>query len=371
MTHRIALLFEYPTLNGGERSMLQALDLVDRRAFEIIALAPPHGRLAEALRDSSVKHVNFELRDDHGERFSRDAARETLVETIRDLAPDLLHANSLSMGRLTGAAADALRIPCVAHLRDIIRLSRAAIDDLNRNDLLVAVSHATREFHIAQKVSDARTRVLFNGVDSERFQPRARTHSLCRELKVPCTSFVVLTIGQLGLRKGQDVLAASAATIAKAVPNVQFVIVGERNSSKQESILYEANVKTAFSDAGLDQRLHLLGYREDVPRLMNEADLLVHPAKQEPLGRVLLEAAASGLPIVATGVGGTREIVADSESARLIAPNAPNALASAVIELASDRQLRERFSAAARQRVCQSFTPRAAADGLMGIWRGA
>ena len=256
MSRRIALLFEYPTLNGGERSMLQTLELLDSREFEIIALAPSVGRLAEALRTRSIQHVPFDLRDADDVRLPREQACEQLVESIRNQAPDLLHANSLSMGRITGAAAEKLAIPCVAHLRDIIGLSRTAIDDLNRNRTLIAVSHATREFHIAQGLSAARTRVMHNGVDADRFQPRPKTLSLCHELKVPETSFIVITIGQIGLRKGQDVLAAAALAIAEGLSQVQFVIVGERNSSKDETIAYEANMESEFARACLGDRLH-------------------------------------------------------------------------------------------------------------------
>ena len=275
------------------------------------------------------------------------------------------------MGRLTGAVAQQLAIPSVAHLRDIIGLSRTAIRDLNQNRALIAVSQATRDFHVGQGLSAARTEVILNGVDSDRFRPRPRTHTLCRELKVPETSFIVLTIGQIGLRKGQDVLADAARAIAEALPQVQFVIVGERNSSKDETIAYEANLETEFARAGLGDRLHPLGYRDDVDHLMNEADLLVHPAKQEPLGRVLLEAAASGLPIVATDVGGTAEIVSDGLSARLVPPGECGPLAEAVIELAADKRLRERLASAARQRMTSDFTPRAVADKMADVWRRA
>lgn len=371
MPRRIAVLFEYPTLNGGEYSMLQSLGLVDSRKFEVIALAPPAGRLADTLRSGSIRHVPFSMHDAQGFRVPRDVACQTLVESVRGLSPQLLHANSLSMGRLTGAAAPRLAIPCVAHLRDIIGLSRAAIDDLNQNRALIAVSRATRAFHVAQGLSAQRTQVVLNGVDPVRFRPRPKTGALCRELKIPVTSFIVLTVGQIGLRKGLEVLAGAAAAIAAQVPHVQFVIVGERHSAKDETIAYAANLTTEFARAGLDNRLHMLGYRNDVHRLMNEADLLAHPAKQEPLGRVILEAAASGLPIVATDVGGTTEIVSDGVSARLVAPRQHTALAGAVIELAGDKSLRDRLAAAARERVTNDFTPGAAADNLMKVWREA
>ena len=141
---------------------------------------------------------------------------------------------------------------------------------------------------------------MYNGVDVERFRPRAATGKLKTQLALPENCFLSATIGQIGLRKGQDVLAEAAALAAARMPHAHFLLVGQRHSSKAESIDFERNVTRTFYQAGLRDRLHLLGYRDDIDRLMNEIDLLVHPAHQEPLGRVLLEAAASEVPIVAT-----------------------------------------------------------------------
>ena len=126
---------------------------------------------------------------------------------------------------------------------------------------------------------------------------------------------------------------------------------------------------TRFKRVGLGDRLHCVGYRDDVERLLNEADLLVHPAKQEPLGRVLLEAGAAGLPIVATAVGGTEEIVSDGVSARLVTPGDAERLAEAIVELAGDEVKRRRFAAAARKRIVRKFDAETAAAGLCEVWR--
>ena len=206
-------------------------------------------------------------------------------------------------------------------------------------------------------------------MDCQRFKPRPATGSLRRELKLPQNSFVTLTIGQIGLRKAQDVLAEAAPDIAACVPDVHFVIVGQRNSTKAESIEFERNLLARFQSAGLADRFHQIGYRDDVDRLLNEADLLVHPAKQEPLGRVLLEAAAAGLAIVATDVGGTAEILTDRVSARLIPPANAAALAQAVIELAGDPSMRKRYAEMAHQRIVMDFNAQKTGARLSDMWR--
>ena len=193
------------------------------------------------------------------------------------------------------------------------------------------------------------------------------------ELGLPPSAFLVLTVGQIGLRKGQDVLADAAILLADIPPNdhsnIHFVVVGERNSNKQESIDFERNLAQRFAAAGMSDRLHLLGYRDDVPRLMNEADLLLHPAHQEPLGRVLLEAAASGLPIIATNVGGTPEILTDGVSARLVPPGDPQAMAVAIAELTSSPERSRELAVAARQRIVEQFTIDHATRELAAVWR--
>ena len=361
--------------------MLQAIDCIsatvhaksdtDNQAglSEFTAISPRQGQLADALAARSINHVPFDFHDNSGKRLSREVICDQLVQTIKHIGPDLVHANSLAMGRLTGAIAHQLTVPCCTHLRDIMKLSRAAISDINKNKMIIAVSQATQNFHVAQGLDAARTRVIHNAVDCNRFAPRAKTGSLAKELNLPPDSFIILTIGQIGLRKGQDVLAGAAPAIASNVPNAHFVIVGKRNSSKAESIAFEQNLSTQFSDAGLSDRIHLPGYRDDVDHLLNEADLLVHPAKQEPLGRVLLEAAASGLPIVATDVGGTNEILTHQQSATLIPPNNPASLSAAMIELASNPQLRQIYATTAREKMLAEFDTANTGSKLADAWR--
>ncbi len=336
----VLLLCEYPTISGGERSMLSTLDRVRRAGIDVTVIAPPEGPLAEALAAQGLEVLPFVFRDAAGNRFPQERLRAELARLLERRRPDLLHANSLAMGRLSGPVAADLGLPSIAHLRDIIRLSARAVADLNLHARLLAVSEATRTFHVAQGLAAEKTHVLYNGVDLGRFQPRPRSGYLHRKLCLPPEADLVGTIGQICLRKGQDVLVQAEAILAEKLPNVHFVIVGERWSDKPESRQFEQALRDAATGK-LAGRLHFLGFRNDVDRVLNELCLLVHPARQEPLGRVLLEAAASGVPVVATDVGGTREIFPpDREAARLVPPDDPDAMAAAVLELVGDKGLR-------------------------------
>lgn len=363
-------LFEYPTLGGGERSLLAALPCLRNDGYRIQAIAPAAGPLQEALAERDIDVVPLEFRGAEGRRRPQDQLRSELRIAFEAIRPDLVHANSLAMGRLAGPVVQSLRLPCIAHLRDILKLSRRAIGDLNLVSRLLAVSAATRDFHIAQGLSAEKSQVLFNGVDLEQFQPRPKTGWLRVELNLPPKTRLVGAIGQLVLRKGHDVFARAAAQVAKKTSDVHFVIAGERYSGKAEALRHQEQLLQAFRSGPLKGRSHFLGQRPDVDRLLNEFDLLVHPSRQEPLGRVLLEAAASGTPIVATDVGGTREIFPPGAGAACLVPaDEAETLAQCISELLADPQRCMRLGAAARRRAQSSFDIDQTALGLVRQYR--
>lgn len=356
----VAVLFEYPTLHGGERSLLAVIDELRRqgRAVQFSAVAPATGPLAAALAARGIPHRPWSVRADQL------AGRTSLLQIVEELHPDLVHANSLSMARVLGRIHENLNRPATGHLRDIVGLSAAAIGELNRLDRVIVVSEATRRFHVAQGLDADRTVVIHNGVDLQEFAPRPATGFLHRELKLPSEARLMAAIGQIGLRKGWDVLADAT------LPNktVHLVLIGERFSEKEESRRYEADLRHRFDRGPWTNRVHWLGTRTDVGRILNETDLLAHPAKQEPLGRVLLEAMASGVPIVATDVGGTREIIDDGVSGLLVPPGDAAALTTALVTVLENPALSGQFRRAARETAVERFDLTIAAERHFKFW---
>jgi glycosyltransferase involved in cell wall biosynthesis len=402
----ILILCEYPTLSGGERSMLATLDGVARAGFVPVVAAPQEGPLAETLAARGIELVGLATLDPSGGHRPQTAVREELACLLAKRRPSLFHANSLAMGRLSGPVTQSLRIPSLVHLRDILRLSRQAIADLNCHTRLLAVSEAVRHYHTAGGLAEEKTFVLHNGVDLERFRPRPRTGYLHEELGISPGVPLVVAIGQIGIRKGFDVLLRAAVGILGAAhgepakvagtlrvpsatsaqgerrtecacynagasqqPGAHYLLVGQRWSDKAESRRFEADLHH-WATARLGGLVHFLGLRTDVDRILCEATVLVHPARQEPLGRVLLEAAASGAAIVATDVGGTREIFPpESQTARLVPPDEPELLADAMLELLGDGPLRAQLGAAAHHCAVAAFSAEKATAGLVDHYR--
>ena len=388
----IALLCEYPTLSGGERSMLAVLPGVIAAGYRVTVVAPPTGPLAESLRRLHVDVIGFpELiaADAPAGESRQSRLRERLADHLRYLRPDLLHANSLAMSRLAGPVVAESAARGVGHLRDIMRLSHRAVTDLNRMDRVFAVSHATRDYHVTGGLHAHRVRVLYNGVDLTLFRPRRPSGYLHRELRLPSRPApgatgvspvpdgphpdplpegegitLIASIGQICLRKGQDVFLKAASRVADERGDVHFLVVGKRHSTKRESSEYEHRLRQ-FAEQKMPGRVHWLGSRADVARLLPELTLLIHAARQEPLGRVLLESAAAGVPVVATDVGGTREIFPDGEAA-IVPVDDSGAMADAAIALLGDPTRRCAMSAAARRRAEGAFPIARAVEETLG-----
>jgi glycosyltransferase involved in cell wall biosynthesis len=350
--------------------MLATLPAVAAAGFDVHVAAPSGGPFADALAEGGVTHVDWLTHDSQGQRLPLDELRSNLASLIGELRPALVHANSVSTSRISGPVAPKLRIPSIGHLRDIVKLAPQAIADINCHRRLLAVSQATRDFHIAQGLDPARCIVIHNGVDLNQFAPRPATGYLHRELGLPRGARLIATIGQLGLRKATDVTLTAACEIARQVPDVHWLIVGERTSTKPESLEFERRLQALAAEPPLTERVHFLGRRSDVHRLLNECVLLVHAARQEPLGRILLESAASGLPVVATDVGGTREIFPTQNiGAVLVPPDDPSAIANAALGLLQNESQRQSFARAARQRAAEAFDIRNASERLIEQYR--
>lgn len=367
MNRTLLLLCEYPTLNGGEQSLLATLPSVVSAGWQVRALAPSQGPLAEAFAQAGVEVVPFSCHSPDGARLAQEVLREQLTRQLRQHSPALLHANSLAMARLSGPVAAALQVPSIGHLRDIIKLSATAIADINQHSRLLAVSAATRAFHVAAGFDPDRTVVNYNGVDTARFRPRARSGWLHQELGLPLDTPLVGCVGQIVIRKGQDLLAAAARQLAGEFPDLHYVLIGDRYSEKAEAVAFAAQLQRAFPCAADGERAHFLGVRAEIEELLPEFTLLAHPARQEPLGRVLLEAAASGVPVVATAVGGTAEIFSPAAATAVLVPaNYAGALAAGIRQVLVDPASAAARAHAARQRIAREFDLNTAACSLLG-----
>ncbi len=360
------LISEFGALNGGEFSFLTALPFLQQSGFEFCAALPPDSDFAKLLAKHGVSIESFSFHDESGTRKQQPQIREELDLLIRRIDPNIVHANSLAAGRILGPVTANLKAVGLGYIRDIIKLSRKAIQDVSQLDQIVAVSQATADFHIGHGMPADKIQVIHNGVDLKRFRPKWMDLT-----PRPFTdSKICLCIGQIGMRKGVDLTLEMLAKAFKQIDKAELWIVGERHSQKLEAIQYEQQLHSFADEHFKEGAVKWLGRSDDIPELMRRADLLVHAAKQEPLGRVLLEAAASGLPIVTTNVGGTPEILRGLDEFMFEPGNFDDAV-PAVIELLGNEERHREVSVALRKIAEDQFSAERAGEDLVDCYKRA
>ena len=198
---------------------------------------------------------------------------------------------------------------------------------LKEADKIIVVSNATRNYVLSLGANPTKIEVLHNGVDLERFKPLPDVEGEMRKkLGIPEDACVVLTVRRLVYKNGIDTLLESAEIAVKKNPKLVFMVVGKGPDFEE--------VKEKIAQLGMQRNFRLTGFvsDEDLPFYYNVADLFALPSKSgEGLPLVALEAMACGLPVIATDVGGTSEILS-GEYGKLVPPNSPNSLAEAILE---------------------------------------
>ena len=211
------------------------------------------------------------------------------------------------------------------------RLNDLAVgkQNLNEADKIIAISGATKDYVLRLGAKPKKVQVVYNGVDLERFRPiEGKREEMRRKLGIPQDAIVVLTVRRLVYKNGVDTLIEGANIAVKKNPRIVFLAVGKGPDSD--------SVKLRIQQLGIEGNFKLAGFvsDEDLSSYYNVADLFVLPSKSgEGLPLVALEAMACALPVIATDVGGIREILM-KDYGKLVPPNQPELLAKAILEFA-------------------------------------
>ena len=199
--------------------------------------------------------------------------------------------------------------------------------------------------------------LLGNGVDLERFRPRRSTDDIARarlSLGVGSSAVVVGTVGRLVWQKGFRELFAAAARLASSRPEVVFVVVGPEDAAKGDA-LTPGGPRRGVRRLG---NVVFTGHRDDVEDLYAGFDVFVLPSYREGFPRSAMEAAACGLPVIATDIRGCREVVDHGVNGLLVPLHDVDALADALSGLAADPALRGTMGARARAKAEAEFDDR-------------
>jgi len=239
--------------------------------------------------------------------------------------------------------------------------NRAARWIARRQTSVVSLSSATSRNLVADGFEDARVRFIPNGVDTDRFRPRSATDDPSHAPNGwPQGSPVVVTVGRLVPAKGLDVLLNAWSSVVEAAPGAHLMIVGDGP--------LRADLEAAARTLGLADAVTFLGARPDVPELLRRSDVYVSSSRTEGMSNALLEGLASGLPLIATRVGGAEDIVDDRVNGVLVPDGDAPALASALTELTTDDAERRAMGEASRRVALSRFALETIVDRYLGLF---
>jgi glycosyltransferase involved in cell wall biosynthesis len=326
-------------VGGGQQHVLWLAQRMNRGDFEVAVACEATGYLVDELNKSGIRH--FPLR-----MLNRPSVGAILAARrfMKEWQADVVHTHggtAGATGRIAARTIEGCRTVHTYHGFHYLHGEQGWKRSLyvQADKLLLKITHRTicvanrdRETGLAAGIVDPeKNSVILNGVDCERFT--------CGRSFELSPAPVIGTIGRLHVQKGHRFLLDAMPAILRRTPGAQLVIIG--GGSLREELVEQARV------LGVQASVKFAGETTDSPDALRRMDLFVLPSLWEGFPIVVLEAMASGLPIVATAVDGITEMLSDHDTGLLIAPQRADLLASAVTALLENGSLRRRLGEAA------------------------
>jgi glycosyltransferase involved in cell wall biosynthesis len=353
------------------------LEAFARAGYEVLtaSAAGPH---ADALATRGIPHEPLRHASRSLMPSSDGRAFGELVRLFSRLRPDIVHTHNPKTGVLGRIAAKAARVPVVVNTQHGLYAQpgdpwprRLAVYALER--LAAACSHA----ELVQSPEDLETlarlgvprerlHLLGNGIDLGRFDPDrvdgAAREALRRSLGIGPNDVLCGAVGRLVVEKGYRELFAAMERLAAAGVPVRLVVAGPAEPDKPDALDPREIAEATRLGA------HFLGMRDDMPELYRAMDVYVLASHREGFPRSAMEAAAMGLPVVATDIRGCRHVVDDGVTGFLVPRGDVAALAERIRRLAADPALRARFGAAARRKARAEFDQQRVIDTTLEVY---
>jgi glycosyltransferase involved in cell wall biosynthesis len=224
---------------------------------------------------------------------------------------------------------------------------------------------ASREWIRFARVQPERVRTIYNSIHASYFEARPDRERLAQELSLNSNSRLFLFVGRLTPHKGLRLIIEAVEPLL--IDGATLLIAGQCQPNSGDAAFVEG-LKRMTQMYGLSHAVRWLGRREDVPRLMASADVLLHPASLEGFGLVLAEALATGLPVVASNVDGIPEVVESTDSI-LVPPDNPMALREAINSVMSRTPLEAEACRRKGRARAEYFRTERRADDLLRYFR--
>jgi glycosyltransferase involved in cell wall biosynthesis len=344
------LVFQNRFLLGGqERQTVMNVRTMDRSRFEpVVACLRADGELLADLAEAGIRPVTFDV----GSSMLRPGTAVVIARIARFVRTNgiaLVHAQDLYTNTLGTLAARLAGVPSIVTRVDLNHgvsgYRRPVLGFVSRHAERVLVNAlCIREMAIREGVEPDRIVVVRNGLDVEAFDAEARR---APEPPVPEPGGIVCIANMHHPVKGQTDLLLAMKEVLRARPEAHLVLVGDG--------VRRPYLERSARQLGIAERCHFLGHRRDGPSILARAAIGVSASHAEGISNAILEAMAARLPVVATAVGGSPEVVRDGLNGYLVPPGAPAPLARRLVDLLASAARRRRMGENGRRIVEREF----------------
>lgn len=353
---------------GTERQVVNLVRHLDRSRFEPrFACLKRWGELLDDIEQQQIPIAEYRINS----LYTPDTFRRLLrfAWELKRSKIQIVHSYNFYANVFALPAAKLAGVPVIiASIRDTGMGVTPAKSFVHKQvcrlaDCVLVNAEAVRQWLIEQGYRSEKIFVIRNGIDLARFARAANGAGLRAELGLPERAPLVVLLARLDPQKGIESFLEAAAAVSRRRPDARFLIVGEKYTFAQRTgpaeleVTYKQTLKQRAAHLGLSERVIFTGYRSDVPELFSQAAVSVLPSLSgEGLSNTLLESMAAGLPVVATRVGGSPEMIEDGLNGLLVPPRDPGALAQAICAVLDDRELARRLGYEAKHRVAEHFS---------------
>jgi glycosyltransferase involved in cell wall biosynthesis len=329
-------------MGGMEKLLVEFARHADRRRFTLqFVCLETRGKLAD-----EVEALGWPVEAMGKRPGIRPGLILKLARRLRSLRIDVVHTHNEAACLYGVPAARLAGVDLVLNTRHGqgsargARRARAFVWAARFADRVVCVSKDAAALTVRSGLPESRVATIWNGIDTEKFPFRG-----------PTPAGPAIVVARLAAIKNIDALIRVMPQVIASVPHFGLRIVGDGP--------YRVALETLSKELGVHEHVRFIGEAKDVPEQLAQASMFVLPSLSEGISLSLLEAMATGLPAVATSVGGNVEVVRDGETGFLVPVDEPEKLAQAMIRLSTGGDLARRMGAAGRRRVESTFDARA------------
>jgi glycosyltransferase involved in cell wall biosynthesis len=374
-------------IGGNLRTLFYILNHLERSLFELVVVSPMHTEFVQRVRDTGSECLVIEP-PASAARYGGKALREgplgrlrtafdlirynlRLARFMRERRFDVIYANSIRAVLFVALAARLTRTPLLWYIKG--ELNNRWLDWLGFvvSDRILFFCEANRDDKYPSLVRKhaAKIGILRIGIDPAALaevEKRDKTR-IIRDLGIDPGRVNTIVLAQLYRPKGQHFAIEALASLVSDHPELKLYIVGDHVIEEYRG--YRDELDALVSRHGLTEHVVFTGWRSDALDILAAMDIVLHPSLSEGFGRAVLESMALGKPVVASKVGGLREIIRHGENGFLVDPGDVDGIASAWRALVTQPALRASFARAARHEVFSRYLLADKIEQLGMLWR--